>query len=542
MATARQQQAPVPPDQRQDYTTSDFDGVNTQAKRYQIKPSEQAWLENLQPIGAGNLKTVPGVSAVLLAIAETPYYVQGFNLLGNDYLFVATTAGNLYQIGPVNTGTYTKTLVDTAGNGAGKFTACQCAQWENSTIVIIDGVNGYYDWTGGVLTKGTSYAPAGARPAFSTGQAIATFSSRVWVASGRTIYFSNQLGSVVAGSSGLSYNDWTSAAGGLGGSFIMTDETMHSNVTQLYTANNFLYIFGQDSVSVISDVQVVGGVTVYTKTDLSTGVGTSYPDSISNYYRTLWFSNPSGFFGLHGTTAKKGSDDLDGVYPLFNNMSSAPPAIGAAPVVTSGLVTINNILCLAFLVNYADPVAGNRPLLCVYFDGKWFFCSQGTNSGVGALTLICGALVAGQNKMYGLDSSGNLYQLFASASTSVSIIWSTALWDMDEPIRYKQVRKAGLGVVYAATPVNLTTTIDTEYASIEANISGSAAALVFIGTGPISFIGTGAITWLTAGYVFLQGDADNFGRYVGLTHTGTAANTVFTLSALQFNYTSGWGQ
>ena len=309
----------------------------------------------------------------------------------------------------------------------------------------------------------------------------------------------------------------------------------------MLAANNFLYIFGQDSANVISDVQVVGGVTVFTNTNLSTGVGTSFPDAIVTYYRTIWFSNPSGFFGLHGTTAKKGSDDLDGVYQLFNGMTSTPPAIGAAPTVTAGLVTIYNILCLAFLVSYADPVAGTRPLLCVYFDGKWFFCSQGANTGAGALTLIAGALVAGQNKMYGLDSAGNLYQLFSTAATAVNYKWQTALWDFDEPIRIKQARKIGLGVEYSGVPITLSATMDSEASSQVASLSSNAATIQFVGSGPITFVGSGVINWLASGYQFLQGNADNFGRYIGMTFSGSAASTVFTLAALQYEPTASWG-
>lgn len=536
----------VAKDVRHDFTNSDFDGVNTQASRFQIQEGEQSWLENLIPIGNGNAAIVPGISAALAAIGQTPYYAKCFNISGSDYLFVATTPGNIYQIGDLSTSTFTVTQVSTGGN-AGKFTKCQMAQWQNTTIVIVDGVNGYYDYTAGALTKGTTYAPVGARPAFSTGTCIATFSGRVWVASGRTIYFSNLLGSVVAGSSGLSYNDWTLAGGGLGGSFVLTDETLHGNVVQLDAQNNFLYIIGADSVFVISDVQVVGGVTVYTKTDLSTGIGTSYPLSLCNYFRTLWWANSSGFFGLYGTTARKGSDALDGVFSSFPDLlqTATPPAPGGIPSCTAGLVTINNTVCLAFLVDYADPIQLiTRPLLCLYFNKKWFFASQGPTSGSASLTMIVGGLVRGANLLYGLDTNGNLYQLFEDEEASIDFVWQTALWPFGAPIAVKQSIRAGFGaVVNSAVMLDVGVTIDSEIAQNSFSVTGG-SEIAFYGVGPITFIGAAsvAITFLSSGYIFFQGPASNFGRFLGLTFSGTGGKTTFTMAALQYSPNGAtWG-
>ena len=36
---------------KREFATPDFAGVNTQALRLAIKPNEQSWLENIQPIG-----------------------------------------------------------------------------------------------------------------------------------------------------------------------------------------------------------------------------------------------------------------------------------------------------------------------------------------------------------------------------------------------------------------------------------------------------------------------------------------------------------
>jgi hypothetical protein len=94
---------------------------------------------------------------------------------------------------------------------------------------------------------------------------IATFSGRVWIAQGRTVYYS------AAGS----YSDFTSVSAG---AVTLTDSTLHGNIQYLLSANNFLYIFGDDSINVFSDVRVTtSGTTLFTNTNVSASVGSKRP-------------------------------------------------------------------------------------------------------------------------------------------------------------------------------------------------------------------------------------------------------------------------
>ena len=43
---------------KKEFATAEFKGVNTQALRLAIQPNQQAWLENIQPIGSSNAKVV----------------------------------------------------------------------------------------------------------------------------------------------------------------------------------------------------------------------------------------------------------------------------------------------------------------------------------------------------------------------------------------------------------------------------------------------------------------------------------------------------
>jgi len=506
---------------KQEFATSEFRGMNTQALRQAIADGQQSWLENIQPIGNANGRTVPGISAALAALpgSVTPYITMGFNIIisgtPRDILMIATTNGNLFQF---NCQTNVLTTVSTGTS----FTKASFAQWENSRVLICDEVSGLWDWDGTTLNNsGYNSQPA-------SGQHIATFSGRVWVSNNRTVSFS-------APNSYLDYR--TSQAGG---SFIVTDETLHSSIQQLVSANNFLYIFGTSSVNVISDVRVVSGTTLFTNTNLSTGVGTPFPMSAVVYGRAVFFASVTGFYALYGSSAQKISNELDGLFPLISGLTN-PAGLGSAPTVSAGVVALNNILCLCFLFRYADPALGiTRPLLAVFFDGKWFVASQGTNSGIGSLTHIVDNDVDGENKLYGVDSSGNIYELFSDTAASVSYRWQTAFWDFGAPVLFKQAIKAGIGVYFSSQAATLTINVDTETGTNAFTAAGG-SQLQFVGTGPITFVGTLPIAWISGGYVLLQTDVTNIGRYLGLTMTGDAIDATFTLALLEYNYRSQWG-
>jgi len=506
---------------KQEFATSEFRGMNTQALRQAIADGQQSWLENIQPIGNANARTVPGMSAALATLpgSVTPYIAMGFNIIisgtPRDILMIATTNGNLFQFN-------CQTNVLTTVSAGTSFTKASFAQWENSRVLICDEVSGLWDWDGATLNNaGYNNQPA-------SGQHIATFSGRVWVSNNRTVTFS-------APNSYLDYRTTQT-----GGSFIVTDETLHSSIQQLISANNFLYIFGTSSVNVISDVRVVSGTTLFTNTNLSTGVGTPFPMSAVVYGRAVFFCSVTGFYALYGSSAQKISSELDGLFPLISGLTN-PAGLGAAPTVSAGVVALNNILCLCFLFRYADPALGiTRPLLAVFFDGKWFVASQGTNSGIGSLTHIVDNDVDGENKLYGVDANGNIYELFSDTAAAVPYRWQTAFWDFGAPVLFKQAIKAGIGVYFSSQAASLTINVDTETGTNAFTVAGG-NQLQFVGTGPITFVGTLPIAWISGGYVLLQTDVTNIGRYLGLTMTGDAIDATFTLALLEYNYRSQWG-
>lgn len=57
---------------RQNKTVKDFKGMNTQNRRNAVPEGQFAWLENIQPIGPGNLHSIPGRSASVIEIPPPP--------------------------------------------------------------------------------------------------------------------------------------------------------------------------------------------------------------------------------------------------------------------------------------------------------------------------------------------------------------------------------------------------------------------------------------------------------------------------------------
>ena len=357
----------------------------------------------------------------------------------------------------------------------------------------------------------------------SGGTCIATYAGRVWIASNRTVVFSSP----------TNVTDFTPANGG--GSFVVVDETLHSNITQMIAANNFLYIFGTSSANVISDVSVTStGQTVFSNTNLSSIVGTNQPYSVISYYRAVWFANPYGIYALYGSTVQKASSDLDGIYPLITSNLK----------ITAGTAVLNNILCLCFMFQYADPVAGNRTLIACFFDKKWFFASQFPS----ALPLIGmnTVVVNGSPTIYATDGA-SLYKLFNTSTAIVLQKLVTKLWDMGDPLANKQLIKAGIEVLNTQNPYVITGSVDTE-------ISGSSVSFSTTNNDYVQWVNnsnqivqwknnSGAIVnWVASGYQFSPFDLQTTGRYLGFTLQGSSGGIVWEGMHMQYEIRTQWPQ
>ena len=373
-------------------------------------------------------------------------------------------------------------------------------------VVMTNPGAGYTNSSNVVVTisgGGGSNATATAVVNTQQNSAIATFSGRVWISFGRTIAYS----------AASSYSDFTSVSAG---SLTITDSTLHSNIYQLLAANNFLYIFGDDSINVFSDVRVQSdGSTIFTNTNVSASVGTKRPMTIFPYFRSVLFMNDYGVYALVGSTTTKISDALDGLFP---SIDFSYPA-------TAGQVLLNNILCAAFNFQQSyNETTQNTPrfIQAVFFDKKWFFTSQGNT-----LNYIASVPVGGVTTLYGTDGNA-LYRLYTNTTGNVSSTVQTALMAMGDPIRDKQALKIGIEGTLTIGG-NLTATVDSESASsppytltgITTWTNNSGATISWLNNSNVQ------VPWLYGGFILFKTDAQQWGKYLGQTVTATVPGLTY---------------
>jgi hypothetical protein len=418
-----------------------------------------------------------------------------------------------YTVAPTNpvsvTGGYGTGATFTLNFGIGPITLTNIGSgYTSAPIVSVTGGGG----SAGAVTANITAVPSG-------GTSVATSNGRVWVASNRTVVFSAP----------DSFNDFSSTAAG--GSFIAVDETLHSTITGLFSANNFLYIFGTSSIDTLSDVNVVSSTingfsssnTVFSKTNISASVGTSDPLSITSYYRGVWFSAPYGFHALYGTSTTKVSDDIDGTFNLADTSQA----------ISSGQALINGIMCQCFLFRYVDPDVGVRSLLAVFFDKKWFFCSQGDD-----LTQVDTAIIAGKPTLFGTNGT-TLTRLFSDSTVAVSHVIKTKLWDMGDSLRDKETFKVGLEMISPLNPLTVTGTVDTEF-------DGDSYAFTLNGGEVVQWVNNSGQTvqwvnnsgqivqWVQSGYTFQATGSSTSGKYLGITVTSDTQGRTYQGFHLQF--------
>jgi hypothetical protein len=569
-------------EQKKDYkVVKDFIGINTKANRTAIKEEEFAWLENAMPIGHANVRIVPAPSTVTgITFASSVVYATYGNLGTTNYYIAFLANGSAVS---VNLTTNTSTTIGAAGTFS--TSGVQASQWNNTLIIIIDPTNGYFQWNGTNLVKvgslsfalsgtGTGYTSAttvtvgapnqtggtqavislgltsGAITSVSAygtgltpgtgytsvpsvtlgspgsgqtitaslisqpGTSIVSFSGRVWIASGRTLYFT------AAGTN----NDFISTSAG---NLVFNDSTLIGNITQLVSANNFLYVFGTDSINVISDVRISStGTTLYTNTNISASVGTDLPYAMMPYFRSIVFMNRYGVYALVGSTTSKLSDALDGVFPYIDFTKS----------ISAGQVLIYNILCasFSFYVNSSFPygTGGSRYIQAVYFDKKWFFTSQN------AVTFIASIPVSGSAVLF-TTTGTDLQKAYQDSSAAISSYIQPALFGMGNIIRDKTALKFGVeAILTSAAGNNMTVTVDSESATSPSITLNNYTTVKWQNNSfaTVSWINTSNATVIwgnsTLGYNLYRYNAEMWGKYISLTITSTSPN--FTVSGIQF--------
>lgn len=566
-------------EQKKQYAVvKDFKGVNTKNSRTVIENGEFGWLENAMPIGFGNLRIIEGNELVNAnAFTANVTYMGSVNINNNEYVlgfqddgsaqYVNITTGALGNIAPANTFSNTGVAI---------------TQWKNERALIIDPNNGYKTWDGTdlhdigsvnsvtitnggsgytaanttvsfgapnqangvqatgtvvvvanavseiiVTEAGTGYTSAptvtisgGGTNATATctildqnGTDVATFSGRAWIASDRTTFYT----------AADTYNDFINISAGF---LTISDSTLRTNITRILSANNFLYVFGEDSINVFSDVRVdsVTGVTLFTNTNVSASVGSSLRNAIFPYFRSILFMNEYGVYALVGATTTKISDPLDGVFPL----------IDFTQPISGGQCLINNILCAVYNFKYNDN-GTMRWIQAAFFERKWFFTNQLADA-----YFVVPAVKSGFLNLYGTTGT-NLYQFYEDADNPVDIEVVTALLPMGDPIRDKQALKIGIEATLGVDPVILTAYVDSERQVSTPIVFQNSILWTNNSLQNIDWTNTvgNILSWVTsqsggAGYFLYKSDAKMYGKYLGMTITSTS--TPFTINGFEYEH------
>jgi hypothetical protein len=233
--------------------------------------------------------------------------------------------------------------------------------------------------------------------------------------------------------------------------------------------------------------------------------------------------NDYGVYALVGSTTSKLSDPLDGLVPY----------IDFTKPVTAGQVLLNNILCSAFNFYYTGGLGvttSNRYLQAVFFEKKWFLTSADN-----ALSYVTSAPVGGKINLYGTNGN-SCVQLYSNASSNVSSYVQTALMPMGDPIRTKQALKLGVEATLTNNAI-MSVTIDSESGSSPAytltdyvfwvNNSGTVIPWTNNALATVAWNGS-------AGYVLYKNDAQQYGKYLGMTVQSNSA--AFVINGFEFEH------
>jgi len=496
----------------------DFKGMVTKAYRTALNDDEFSRLENLQPVGYGNMRAVKAPSAALVDYAaDTIYASQSVNVGGTEYLINFSTTGKAFAF---NIATNVSTTIKTGLSG----TLTRVAQWKNTIALFIDST-GYYSWDG---TTFTTIAGTGVP---TSGSDIAVYAGRVWVVSGRVLSFSAADGYTTTDQAGGT-SSWASANGS---SFVnLTDSTIRNDVKRLFATAEYLYIFAASSINIISDVRVPAGVTppspIFTNTNINALIGAVDPLSVVAFGRSILFSNRYGFFQLNGVQVKRLSEDID---QTFNQ-------IDFSQAISAGTCVMSNILIACFLFKWNDPASATaRTVIGCNFDNKWYLSFQ-----VASMTLVSTGFLNNVPTLFGF-AGNKLYRLFDDANASIATRAETALWDGDDSTLTKQAIRFGIELTLGASASGFMFGVDNEQGFGGSNgLSTVVSPVTWVNNsgGVVTFVNNSAlpVTFYSVSYTAAYSAADQYGKYLGETLTGTAAGYVLSALILEYEERARW--
>ena len=505
-----------------------FKGIYTRASRTAIPDDYFYNLENMIPIGAENLHTVPGPSATLIDYTtDTIYWSQGVNLNGTEYLVNFATNGKIffYNIGA-------KTSAQVNGGNLFSGAGSQCDQWKNTIILFIDST-GYYSYDGTTFSKITGVGVPAA------GNSIAVYSGRVWIVNGRVLTTS-------------ALDDYTAAAFAAANGAVttnLTDPQIRGTVQRLKAQNGYLYLIANTGINAISDVYVPAGASppapVFANQNIQAIIGTDQPASTFPYDRLLMFASRYGMHSLFGVTAPKVSGNIDGTWQYLDFSQS----------ISGGQVVVNNILCAAFLLKRLnDPLFGSNTIIALWFQNSDVAPQTGVTEtadiwwfgNFGSVTFIVSGIVNNVPALFGFVGN-KLIQFFTDTAHLPTATVQTKLWPMEDPLARKEAVVAGVEFYAYTIGTGITLSLDTENNVTPLSFSPNLS----MGTWINAALQTGlwynsALTqgvWSAIGGTLFLVPTDpkgGYGRHLGLTFTSTGYNIEMHMLSIDYKLRDRW--
>ena len=411
--------------------------------------------------------------------------------------------------------------VNIVGDGSGASFLANVTAGAITSFTKIAGGAGYTKAT--VQLTGGNNVAAGTislMPLGTQGTTVETYQNRVWIGNGINLYASGP-GTVA---------NFATSAGGV--TTQLTDATLKAQITRVIQSSGYLYVFGDSSISVLSNVTVsTAGVTSYNLVNADPQMGTSWRDSIAALGRALVFANPSGVYTLYGGAAEKVSPQLDGLF-LSATWTSPTPTAAVATIFNDRVYTLN----FQTLNPYTKT---NQTLMAMWNGQKWFTSTQ-----IKQPTFIQTQEVNSVIQAWGTDGT-NLYPMFQTPNTSLPKVFQTKLRKHPNYTSFKRALRLYFVGANNGVENNPTFTVqsDTDVGNgTPLSLGLLQNSLIFVGTGTISFVGTGTINFATVLPVSIDGVAiSSYGKMIGYTLTSNASDLDIISFTTQFGEFAPFG-
>jgi hypothetical protein len=436
------------------------------------------------PAGGGN--TATGIAVVSL---------NGINTV------TVTDGGAGY------TSTPTVQITDPFGFGFGAVATANMGAGVVTSVTVINPGQDYHDavvtFVGGnpnVATATVELMPQGGQNPVS-GAAIQVFKNRVWMVN-NTFRYTSAGGDVA---------DFSAASGGIISQ--NNDNFLIYHLLGLAQSSGFLYEFGDSSVNAISNptTTTVGATstspgvtsTTFTVTNVDPQVGCIWPQTIQNFGEAIIFANPTGIYGLYGSSVRKISTDLD---DLFNNL---PDQSGILP--TACTVHLFGIKCYCISMQVFDPYQNLVRNLLLLWDGfKWFSATQEQ-----LMLYLATVGVGGQFIGYGADHQ-HIWEMFSRPSVTLTKTMISKLYGATSALKAKRAMRFYLT---AEQPMQYEVVLHSEFGDVSLGPLGYPNPGVIMPSPPGAYGRSFAVQYQDAQGVW--------GHYLGWTLTSTvAANNI----------------